>query len=96
MGDDGRAAVVSPAHLRAFAQRDWKRVRDAKEAAWAELHETRGAAGSLELAESVTAHVAAWSDLTSDASRQEDLAAHIHLKRLIDDANARLGNSGPA
>lgn len=69
-----------PAALRAFRDRDWKRVREAKEQFWAEDHRRRGPLAGLAISMGLWEHARAIDPSWPNAEqRAEDLAHHIEL-----------------
>ena len=70
--------------IRAFMARDWDRMRDAKDAYWAERIRRLGPGEGFRIAAALRrqarVQVPSWPD---DASRQEDLRAHVRLSELF-------------
>ena len=75
--------------IRAFMARDWGRVRDAKDAYWAERIRRLGPLEGFRVADGLRrqARVQApgWPDA---ASRREDLRAHVRLSELFTRADS--------
>jgi hypothetical protein len=73
-----------PAALRAFRDRDWKRVREAKEQFWAEDHRQHGPLAGLNLCSMLWDHIRSIHPSWPDAEqRAEDLAHHLELAERI-------------
>lgn len=70
--------------LRRFAGRDWARVREAKERAWARDAEALGAAAGLFAAEAMREHLRlvdpSWP---ADQDRADDLAHHQRIAKKL-------------
>jgi hypothetical protein len=72
--------AFDPAALRAFRDRDWKRVREAKEQFWAEDHRRRGPLAGLAISMALWEHARAIDPSWPNAEqRAEDLAHHLEL-----------------
>jgi hypothetical protein len=71
--------------IRAYVARDWARVRDAKDAYWAERIERLGPAEGFRIAEELRLQAQllnpAWP---SGDDRREDFLAHTRLRALLD------------
>lgn len=73
-----------PAALRAYRDRDWKRVREAKEQFWAEDHRRRGPLAGLAIGAMLWEHMRSIDPSWPDAEqRAEDLAHHVELAERI-------------
>ena len=69
-----------PAALRAFRDRDWERVREAKEQFWADEHRRQGPLAGLALCSMLWDHIRAiHPSWPNDEQRAEDLAHHLEL-----------------
>lgn len=70
--------------IQAFVGRDWRAVRDDKDAYWGSRIARLGASEALRVGETLRQQalvsVPSWP---SDASRHEDLAAHVRLADLL-------------
>lgn len=72
--------AFDPEALRAFRDRDWKAVREAKERFWAEDHRHRGPLAAFALSAALWEHAHAIDPTWPDAEqRAEDFAHHLEL-----------------
>ena len=75
--------------IRAFMARDWQRVRDFKDAHWAERIERLGPLEGLRIADELRRQAILENPDWPDAeSRREDLASHVRLAALFARADA--------
>lgn len=75
--------------IRAFVSRDWQRVRDWKDAYWAERIERLGPLEGLRIADELRRQMILQNPDWPDAeSRREDLDSHIRLADLFARADA--------
>jgi len=90
----GILAAVSPAEIRAFVERARGarvEVDRAKRAYWAEQHGERTYRATLEASRALYEHVRRIRpDWPTERERAEDLAHHVALKRLLDQASRAL------
>ncbi len=71
---------MDPADLRAFAHRDWARVREHKRRVWSAIRANRGQGIGVEVAESLRLEVLRrHGEHALDASRAEDFTRHVQL-----------------
>ncbi len=76
---------LQPEDLRQYANRDWARVRAAKAGRWQRCRESAGGAEGNRLGAALYKHARdTRADWPSPQSRQEDLAHHLALKKLLD------------
>ena len=82
------ARGVKPEDARAFVDRDWGRVAEAKAAFWIERKRALGPAEGIRISEALRLQVLAtrpgWPDA---ADRAADLEAHVRLSRRLKDAS---------
>lgn len=72
--------AFDPESLRAFRDRDWKAVREAKEQFWAEDHRRGGPLSAFALSAALWGHARALDPMWPSAEqRAEDLTHHIEL-----------------
>lgn len=72
--------AFDPGSLRAFRDRDWKAVREAKEQFWAEDQRRRGPLAAFALSGEMWEHAHSVDPLwPSLQQRAEDLAHHVEL-----------------
>jgi hypothetical protein len=80
---------MKPEDARAFVDRDWGRVAEAKAAFWVRRKRALGPAEGLRVSEALRLQVLAthpgWPDA---ADRAADLEAHARLSRRLQDASA--------
>jgi hypothetical protein len=82
---------VDPASLRAFARRARGEVAREKRAYWARQHGERTYRATLDASYALYDHVRRIRpDFPTPRDRAEDLAHHVALKRLLDDASRAL------
>ncbi|MCC6846921.1 MAG: hypothetical protein IT294_00370 [Deltaproteobacteria bacterium] len=76
--------LVRPEDIRAFAQRDWRAIADAKRDAWLELRRCHGPATALALADELRRQACllhpGWP---SAQDRAEDLAVHVRVAEAL-------------
>jgi hypothetical protein len=72
------------AAIRAYRDRDWKRVREAKERFWAEDHRRRGPLAGLAIGAMLWEQMRSIDPTWPDAEqRAEDFAHHVELAERI-------------
>lgn len=77
---DAMVGAFDPESLRAFRNRDWKAVREAKEQFWAEEQRSRGPLDAFALSGAMWEHARAIDPMwPNPEQRTEDLAHHIEL-----------------
>ena len=81
--------MATRAEIRAFLDRPWERVREAKDRYLAALIAREGTDTAFRLAAMLRDHAAAMGARTSDDERAADLAAAIDLRRKLDRASRR-------
>lgn len=82
---------MDPAAIRAFAQRSRREVEHEKRAYWAKQYSEQTYRRTLEASHALYEHVRRIRpDFPTDRDRAQDLADHIALKRLIDQASRAL------
>ena len=75
--------------IREFVDRDWQRVRDSKDAHWAERIESLGPLEGLRIAGELHRQAILENPDWPDArSRREDLGSHIRLAAMLARADA--------
>lgn len=79
---------MDPAAIRAFVQRSRSEVEDEKRAYWANQYSERTYHRTLEASRALYEHVRRIRpDFPTDRDRADDLAHHVALKRLLDQAS---------
>jgi hypothetical protein len=82
---------MDPASIRAFARRARSEVEREKRAHWARLHGERTYRATLDASHALYEHVRRIRpDFPTERDRAEDLAHHVALKRLLDQASRAL------
>jgi hypothetical protein len=82
---------VDPASIRAFALRARAEVEHEKRAYWAKQHGERTYRATLDVSHALYEHVRrVRPDFPTDRDRAEDLAHHVALKSLLDQASRGL------
>lgn len=82
---------MDPASIRAFALRARVEVEDEKRAYWAKQHGDRTHRATLDASHALYEHVRRIRpDFPTERDRAEDLAHHVALKRLLDQASRAL------
>jgi hypothetical protein len=80
----GAIGTLKRDEIRAFADRDWGRVEEAKRRYWADRKQTLSPAEALEVAEGLRRHVRVIRpDWPSPAERAEDLEMHAKVAALL-------------
>jgi hypothetical protein len=75
---------VNPSAVRAFADRDWRRIQEDKERYWAERRQDMTPAEALQIADELRQWVRALRpDWPSEEERREDLAHHTYLAKAL-------------
>jgi hypothetical protein len=76
---------MDAAHLRAFLERDRTEVEREKLAYWARVYREQGFRATLDAGHALYEHARRLRpDFPTNRERDEDLAHHVALKRLID------------
>ena len=79
---------MDPAAIRAFVQRARSEVEHEKRAYWARQHSERTYRRTLEASHALYEHLRRIRpDFPTERDRAEDLAHHVALKRLLDQAS---------
>jgi hypothetical protein len=86
----GRVSSMRPEDVRAFVERDWRALANAKADAWLEQRRLRGVEGACEIADELRRRVLAIKrEWPSAEEREEDLATHLRVAELLRRAGRR-------